>query len=141
MALAYLAQRPGVYRSVREIVEQLGLPRRLLAEVLKELALAELVEATRGPCGGYRLTQPARSITLSQVVEALEGPLKLAACQESGPCRWKGGCNIQEGVQALMRSIHGLLEEFNLESFLPVEKGDSPGETLETAPFSSSEMG
>jgi len=137
MALAFLARRPGVYQCVREIVEQLGLPRRLLAEVLKDLARAGLVEATRGPSGGYRLTRPARTITLSQIVEALEGPLKLAACQESGPCRWKPGCNIQEGVHALMHSIHALLEEFNLESFVRPEEGEPLREPLEAAAASS----
>ena len=62
MALAYLASRPGEYCSVREIVEELKLPKRLLAEVLKDLSRAELLEATRGPGGGYRLTQPAERL-------------------------------------------------------------------------------
>ena len=45
MALAFMAQSGQAYTSVREIVSELGIPRRLLAEVLKDLSHAEIVEA------------------------------------------------------------------------------------------------
>ena len=100
MALAYLASRPGAYCSVREIVEELKLPKRLLAEVLKDLSRAELLEATRGPGGGYRLTQPAERLALARVVEVLEGPVAMTDCMAHS-CDLEASCIIQTGIGRL----------------------------------------
>lgn len=51
-------------------------PRKFLAKVLVALARARLLQAKNGPGGGYRLARPARQITLLQIVEAVEGPIR-----------------------------------------------------------------
>jgi Rrf2 family protein len=94
MALAFLASRPGAYCSVREIVEELKMPKRLLAEVLKELSRAQVVEATRGPGGGYRLLNPAEDIPLARIVEVLEGPVAMTDCM-ADHCELEASCIIQ----------------------------------------------
>ena len=83
MALAFLARGQQQYTSVRTIVEDLQIPRRLLAEVLKDLSRARLVEAVRGPGGGYRLTMPADKLTLARAVEVLEGPSLVSECSDA----------------------------------------------------------
>ena len=55
LADAALTGRDGAFVSVREIAEHYPVPKRLLAEVLKDLARAELVESARGKDGGYTL--------------------------------------------------------------------------------------
>jgi DNA-binding IscR family transcriptional regulator len=40
------------------------------------LASARLVDSIQGPGGGCRLAKPAASITLLEVAEAVEGPLR-----------------------------------------------------------------
>jgi Rrf2 family protein len=71
IALVHLVDREGEYVSVREICERYPVPRRLLAEVLKELGRAELVASHRGSTGGYALARAPEDITLSEVVTAL----------------------------------------------------------------------
>jgi Rrf2 family protein len=53
-----------------------GLPEKFLLKVLHPLARAGILEAVRGPHGGYRLARPAGRITLLDVVEAVEGPVR-----------------------------------------------------------------
>lgn len=118
MALAYLASRPGEYCSVREIVEELKLPKRLLAEVLKELSRAGTVEATRGPGGGYRLVRPAEELPLARVVEILEGPVAMTDCMAHS-CELEASCIIQTGIGRVTRSIHGVLEGMTVAELLP----------------------
>ena len=65
MALVFLARSRKGCCSVREIHGELGVPRRLLAEVLKALCKVEIVEGIRGPGGGYRLREDPYSISLS----------------------------------------------------------------------------
>jgi Rrf2 family protein len=114
MALAYMAQAGNTYTSVRSIVADLGIPRRLLAEVLKDLSRAELVEAVRGPGGGYRLTSPASSLSLARVVEILEGPVKVAECTDGGRCDLSPSCTIQSGIHVVAERIKSVLDTYTL---------------------------
>lgn len=118
MALAFLASRPGQYCSVREIVEELKLPKRLLAEVLKDLARADLVSATRGPGGGYRLVEAADKLPLARVVEVLEGPVAMTDCM-AHRCDLEASCIIQSGIGRVTQSIHNVLEGMTVAELLP----------------------
>ena len=118
MALAYLASRPREYCSVREIVEELKLPKRLLAEVLKDLSRAGTVEATRGPGGGYRLVRSAEELPLAQVVEILEGPVAMTDCMTQ-TCELEASCIIQTGIGRVTSSIRNVLEDMTVAELLP----------------------
>ncbi len=61
---------------VRVIGERQQIPIRYLEQIFQRLRRAHLVEARRGPRGGYRLARPASEITLRDVVEAVEGPFQ-----------------------------------------------------------------
>ncbi len=113
MALAFMARRPGKYSSVREIVEELETPRRLLAEVLKDLSRSGLVEAVRGPGGGYRLTRPAHKVSVAEVVQVLEGPVAVADCT-GRDCEFLASCTIQTGLGRVAAGIQQVLEGFTL---------------------------
>ena len=118
MALAFLASRRGDFCSVREIVDALGLPKRLLAEVLKDLAKAKIVDATRGPGGGYRLVLDADELPLSKVVEILEGPVAMTDCM-ADRCDLEASCIIQSGISRVTRSIRGVLDDITVAELLP----------------------
>ena len=135
MALAYLAARPGVYSSVREIVARLGTPRRLLAEVLKSLSQAKVVEATRGPGGGYRLKEPAEELSLTMVISILEGPIQVARCASENGCDFQDICTIQEGIGEVASKIQTVLDGYTLADIVQARTGNhQPGaEAVPTA--------
>ena len=114
MALAFLARAGKQYTSVRTIVDDLRIPRRLLAEVLKDLSRAGLVEAIRGPGGGYRLTMSADDLSLARVVEVLEGPSLVSECSDGGDCSMSAGCLIQTGIHGVAKRIRAVLEDCSL---------------------------
>ena len=84
IALTVLAAREGQVVSVREIAERYPLPRRLLAEALKDLCRADLIESQRGAQGGYTLTRKADSVTVGDIVSALEGAPSMTSCASLG---------------------------------------------------------
>jgi Rrf2 family nitric oxide-sensitive transcriptional repressor len=55
-----------------ELVAATGLPRPFLAKVMKELVRRGLLRSQRGRAGGYVLGRPAQTITLADVVMAVE---------------------------------------------------------------------
>lgn len=120
MALAFLASRRGEFCSVREIVDALSLPKRLLAEVLKDLAKSGVVDATRGPGGGYRLILDAKELPLSRVVEILEGPVAMTDCM-ADRCDLEASCIIQSGISRVTQSIRGVLDDMTVAELLPAQ--------------------
>jgi Rrf2 family protein len=76
-AVVYLAkQKEDHLVASRQIAEAQGLPERFLVKVLKPLVSAQVLLSLRGPNGGYRLARPPRTITLLEIVEAVEGPIR-----------------------------------------------------------------
>jgi Rrf2 family protein len=53
-----------------------GIPERFLLKVLKPLVSAGILHSVKGPNGGYRLARPANKITLLEIIEAVDGPIR-----------------------------------------------------------------
>ncbi len=66
--------------STQEIAERQKIPAPFLAKIISQLSLAGLVATQRGAGGGVELARPPAEISLLQVIEALEGPIRLNWC-------------------------------------------------------------
>ncbi len=64
----------------REIARLQRIPERFCEQVLADLRKAGLLESQRGAAGGVRLARDAVTITVSEIVEVLEGPVVTQAC-------------------------------------------------------------
>jgi Rrf2 family protein len=53
-----------------------GVPERFLLKVLKPLVSARILHSVKGPNGGYRLARPANSVSMLEIVEAVDGPVR-----------------------------------------------------------------
>lgn len=134
IALIHMADRPGQVVSVREVSEHYPIPRRLLAEVVKDLARAGLVDSQRGATGGYTLTRSADNITLGDVVVALEGAPLIASCDAHGEgggssCEVEPVCPIRSPLQRLREGLWRLMERTTLRSLSaagPLVELDAP---------------
>jgi Rrf2 family protein len=58
------------------IAEARGIPDRFLLKVLKALVTAQVLSSIKGPHGGYRLARPATDISMLEVLEAVDGPIR-----------------------------------------------------------------
>ena len=77
LALEYLAARgAGPPVASHHIAAARGVPERFLLKVLKPLVTAGLLRSLKGPNGGFRLARPASRISLLEVVEAVDGPVR-----------------------------------------------------------------
>src|SRR5215475_16180012 len=76
-AVAYMAtqkhERPV---ASHHIAHARGIPERFLLKVLKPLVSARVLLSIKGPNGGYRLARPANDITMLEVLEAVDGPIR-----------------------------------------------------------------
>ncbi len=53
-----------------------GIPDRFLLKVLKYLVTAQVLSSVKGPNGGYRLARPANEISMLEILEAVDGPIR-----------------------------------------------------------------
>jgi len=91
---------------VKEVARRHRLPEAYLQKVVQRLVQAGLVRTMRGPHGGVRLSRPPSTISLRDVVEALEGPVVFNRCQnwpeecsDEKPCRTHA---VWEGLASLL---------------------------------------
>jgi Rrf2 family protein len=58
------------------IAQARGIPERFLLKVLKPLVSARVLLSIKGPNGGYRLAKPAADISMLDILEAVDGPIR-----------------------------------------------------------------
>ena len=101
-ALMRLAGEPERSFSTGEIAREFGVSRHHLVKVVGDLATAGFVSTQRGAGGGFRLARAPRSITLGQVVRALEGRQALVECfrDDGGACVLTPRCRLKGKLAA-----------------------------------------
>ena len=84
LLVSELARHEGGLISLEEVAKQTGASRKFLEQIAGGLRKAGLVEGVRGAAGGYRLKREAVSITVAEVLSAVEGPMDLTDCTALG---------------------------------------------------------
>lgn len=80
-ASVLLALRPeGEYVKVREMSEQLHIPKSVLAKTLQVLGSAGVIDTLRGPSGGCRWNRASDALTLVELARILEGDFQFQGC-------------------------------------------------------------
>ncbi|MEE9241223.1 MAG: Rrf2 family transcriptional regulator [bacterium] len=91
-AVVYLSrQDPNRLCTIGEIARAQQIPKAFLAKLMPMLIKGEVVTSFQGPKGGYRLARGAGEINFLEVIQAIEGPIRLVQCQEDENC-----CEIEE---------------------------------------------
>lgn len=93
-AMAYLANSEGNTASVTQISHDLRVSKDHLGKVMQRLTHLGLVDSRRGPRGGFTLARDASSITLLEIVEAIDGPLHSPQCLLGQPVCAPGRCTL-----------------------------------------------
>lgn len=94
LSLSLHLDEPGP-TSVQNVAERTGLPQPYLEQILLALKGAGLVRSKRGVGGGYVLARSPETITLAQIVSAVDGPIvagDFGEPHENGACDHEGQC-------------------------------------------------
>lgn len=98
MAMKHLAIDPDCRRvSARSIAQCYGIPLELMAKILQRLVRKGLLRSRHGIQGGYALAREPSSISVLEVIQAIDGPLSLTACSATdrrcAQFRW---CSVRD---------------------------------------------
>jgi Rrf2 family protein len=86
--LAGLKDNPIV--ASHHVAQARGIPEQFVLKVLHPLVATGILHSLKGPNGGYRLARPAKAITLLEVVEAVDGPIRGLVPEIAGGERLNG---------------------------------------------------
>lgn len=128
LALTYLASHPDRMHSASDVAAALGLGVPTASKVLKILGRHELVRSIRGLRGGYSLGRAPESISVADIVDALEDqPFGLTECSaSSGLCGFERNCRIRSNWQRINRIVRRTLESVTLADMMRVVPLEEP---------------
>jgi FeS assembly SUF system regulator len=115
----HLAAHPDRQANAASIAAATRLPQATVAKLLKALAHAGLVTATRGAAGGYRLARRPAAISVAAVVAAIDGDIGVTECSvhEAG-CERTTWCPTRPHWSAINRAVGGALSAISLQDML-----------------------
>jgi Rrf2 family iron-sulfur cluster assembly transcriptional regulator len=117
MAMADLAAASGGGPvTLAEIASRQSISLSYLEQLFAKLRRAEVVSSVRGPGGGYRLSRDAREIRISDIITAVDEPLRATRCSNAKGCLADGRrCVTHDLWDELSRHIFLFLSSVTLE--------------------------
>lgn len=112
-ALVYIAQqtREGQKVSITNIAEGIDSPKYFIAKILQDLGRKGFVHSTKGPHGGFYLSEEDREQTLSDVVREIDGNKIFDQCALGLPqCSNEHPCPIHRHMRKIKDDLQELLD-------------------------------
>ena len=102
----------------KTLSEQGSIPLRFLLKLTRKLTQSGIVKSFRGVNGGYSITKEPESITLKDVVEAIQGPIIVTRCiYDKNACSANkiSYCSIHKALSNVQNTLIDELEKVNFE--------------------------
>ena len=117
VVMVYLAKRSQQLCNARDIALHTHLTVPTVSKLLKRLTIAGLLTSVRGAAGGYRLQRPAATISVAEIVYALDEYRGLTECSlQPNECSLQGVCHIQGNWRLISQAIESALDNVSLEA-------------------------
>lgn len=118
MAMADLATHSvGKPIALADVADRQDISLSYLEQLFGKLRRGGLVKSVRGPGGGYLITQDLENVRVSDIIHAVDEPIKVTRCQPGSPagCQGaKGRCITHDLWQELSNQIYLFLSSVSL---------------------------
>jgi Rrf2 family protein len=126
MAMKHLAmRRDATSTSARDIAEHYDIPIELMAKVLQRLVRTGLLTSHQGTRGGYTLSRPSATISVADVIQAIDGPFTVTSCSTAdNTCEQFEKCSIRDPLWRIRERILAALGTVSLAEM--ATEGEAP---------------
>jgi Rrf2 family iron-sulfur cluster assembly transcriptional regulator len=100
--------------TLADISQRQGISLSYLEQLFSRLRKQGLVDSTRGPGGGYRLSRSANDIPVADVITAVDEKVETTRCGGLSNCQDDQQCLTHELWTELSRQIHSFLMGISL---------------------------
>jgi Rrf2 family protein len=113
----------GQLLSARRLANDGRFSYQLACKLLQRLHKAELIKSVMGPKGGFALNKKPSEITLMNIVNVLQGGVRLNKCLTGGEgCEFEPDCEVSTRLACLQLYIEGYLGGITLEEMIQKSK-------------------
>lgn len=120
---------------VKDIAEELDVPGPFLAKLMQQMARAQLISSTKGPHGGFYMSDKNMASNLRQVVECIDGPEVFSSCIMGLPsCSSANPCPLHEKAFIYRNSLLDLVERQTIQQM--ADRIDEAGLALSANDYS-----
>jgi len=138
LILTHMAKNPQGWSSAAELSASLNLPKPTVAKVLKLMNHHGLLDSHRGKQGGYRLSRSPGRISITEILEAIEGPLHVTDCAlPHASCQRIIQCDLPAHWRVVNEVIHSAIKEISLDFFCQSKPCGLVGYLARTSPSST----
>lgn len=127
--------------TLADISQRQGISLSYLEQLFSRLRKRGLVDSTRGPGGGYRLSRSANEIPVADVISAVDEKVDTTRCGGLGNCHDDKECLTHELWTELSNQIHEFLSNISLgmlvERNANRDSGDAAGDKRQEVAFRS----
>ena len=120
VVLGQMARHPELVQTAAHIAEGTAIPLPTTSKLLKQMAASTLITSHRGANGGYSLDRAAEDVRVSEIVEALDGPIALTACVDGAEdqCDVESLCPMRGNRNRVNNAIREALESVSLAELI-----------------------
>ena len=114
--MAHVARSPEeTPHTARSLARETRLPLPTVGKLLRQLSEHRLLSSHRGVNGGYNLAREARSISVAEIILALEGPIGFTECSVvKGLCNTERSCAIMINSHIIGDALRDALDHVTL---------------------------
>lgn len=129
-ALIELASEPGSEAvTADELGRRQDIPHNFLQSILGDLRKADILRAQRGASGGWRMAKQPNSVTVADVIRAVDGPLVSVYGVRPESVEYQGRAEVLKPVWVAARDA--LREVLESVSIADLVAGTLPAEVAE----------
>lgn len=98
--------------SIREIAKHINSSEHTVGKILQELVKSKIINSTKGPSGGFYISESQQQLPIWSIIEAIDGRerfiscgLGLSKCSELHPCPIHHQYKVvREGMEKIFRT-------------------------------------
>ncbi|KEI01514.1 Rrf2 family transcriptional regulator [Clostridium botulinum] len=101
--------------SIKSIAGRQNISELYLEQLFSPLRKAKLIKSVRGAQGGYVLNKHPKEISVSDIIDVLEGPIEISSCIDSGECNNIEVCPTRLLWEKIKNSIDEVIQSITLQ--------------------------
>lgn len=110
-----LTKSQDALHSAVSLSEVTGIPIPTVSKILGNLARNNILVSQRGLKGGFKLERSASEISVTQIIEAIDGPIRLTSCVEDDfDCDMMKFCTMRPHWQSINDAVKTALGDISL---------------------------
>ena len=121
--LAIQEQADVSYSKISEVAQRQSIPAPYLEQIFSSLRKAEILTATRGPKGSFKLSRPKDKIMIGEIINAVERNMDATQCSGEGICNGGSKCIAHNFWMDFNDNVNEFLMTKSLDDVISQRRG------------------